>query len=96
MKRISEKRNRRVRDILHKASRKIIDLCVEEGIEVIVVGNHAGWKKLKKIKRGLYRSKNGILMNADIDGASNIIRKVYSCMPERWSRGTVNVPVTCI
>ena len=45
MKRISEKRNRRVKDILHKASRKIIDLCVEEGIEVIVVGNHAGWKK---------------------------------------------------
>ena len=98
MKRISEKRNRRVKDILHKASRKIIDLCVEEGIEVIVVGNHAGWKKLKKIKRGLYRSKNGILMNADINGASNIIRKVYPCMPkrERWSRGTVNVPVTCI
>jgi len=97
MKRISEKRNRRV-NILHKASRKIIDLCVEEGIEVIVVGNHAGWKKLKKIKRGLYRSKNGILMNADINGASNIIRKVYPCMPkrERWSRGTVNVPVTCI
>ncbi len=45
MKRISEKRNRRVKDILHKASRKIIDLCVKEGIEVIVVGNHAGWKK---------------------------------------------------
>ena len=164
MKRISEKRNRRVKDILHKASRKIIDLCVEEGIEVIVVGNHAGWKKRihmgkknnqtfvqipfrtliemikykgeaagirvvvceesytskassidedqipvygndvahtftgKRIKRGLYRSKNGILMNADINGASNIIRKVYPCMPkrERWSRGTVNVPVTCI
>ena len=52
----------------------------------------------KRIKRGLYRSKNGILMNADINGASNIIRKVYPCMPERerWSRGTVNVPVTCI
>ena len=96
MKRISEKRNRRVKDILHKASRKIIDLCVKEGIEVIVVGNHADWKKLKKIKRGLYRSKNGILMNADINGASNIIRKVYPCMPKRWSRGTVNVPVTCI
>jgi len=164
MKRISEKRNRRVKDILHKASRKIIDLCVEEGIEVIAVGNNAGWKKRihmgkknnqtfvqipfhtliemikyegeaagirvvvceeaiqskassidedqipvygndaahtftgKRIKRGLYRSKNGILMNADINGASNIIRKVYPSMPkrERWSRGTVNVPVTCI
>ena len=165
MKRISEKRNRRVKRISCKASRKIIDLCVKEGIEVIVVGNHAGWKKRihmgkkkqsdicsiwfhfiliemikykgeaagirvvvceeaiqskassidedqipvygndvthtftgKRIKRGLYRSKNGILMNADINGASNIIRKVYPCMPERerWSRGTVNVPVTCI
>ncbi len=41
MNRISEKRNRRVKDILHKASRKIIDLCVEEGIEVIVVGNRS-------------------------------------------------------
>uniref|UniRef100_UPI0022E1E17C zinc ribbon domain-containing protein n=1 Tax=Eubacterium sp. AF05-24 TaxID=2996995 RepID=UPI0022E1E17C len=27
----------------------------------------------KRIKRGLYRSKEGILMNADINGASNII-----------------------
>ena len=34
-------------------------------------------------------------MNADINGASNIIRKVYPCKPklkERWYRGTVNVP----
>ena len=53
----------------------------------------------KRIKRGLYRSKEGILMNADINGASNIIRKVYPCKPklkERWYRGTVNVPVMCI
>ena len=53
----------------------------------------------KRIKRGLYRSKEGILMNADINGASNIIRKVYPCKPklkERWYRGTVNVPVLCI
>ena len=37
MKRISEKRNRRVKDILHKASRKN-NRSKKEGIEVIVVG----------------------------------------------------------
>jgi len=31
----------------------------------------------KRIKRGLYRSKDGILINADINGAGNIIRKEY-------------------
>lgn len=32
----------------------------------------------KRIKRGLYRSKNGIIINADVNGAANIIRKVVS------------------
>lgn len=31
----------------------------------------------KRIQRGLYRSKDGILINADINAASNIIRKEY-------------------
>jgi len=30
----------------------------------------------KRIKRGLYRASDGCLINADINGASNIIRKV--------------------
>jgi putative transposase len=30
----------------------------------------------KRIKRGLYRAKDGTLINADINGAGNIIRKV--------------------
>ena len=29
----------------------------------------------KRIKRGLYKTKEGILINADVNGASNIIRK---------------------
>lgn len=32
----------------------------------------------RRISRGLYQSKDGIILNADINGASNIIRKVYS------------------
>jgi len=29
----------------------------------------------KRVKRGLFKSKNGILINADINGAINIARK---------------------
>lgn len=36
-----------------------------------------GWKASgRRIKRGLYRSKNGSLVNADIQAAANILRKV--------------------
>ena len=31
----------------------------------------------KRIKRGLYRTKDGYELNADVNGAANIIRKVY-------------------
>ena len=31
----------------------------------------------KRIHRGLYRSKNGTILNADINGAANILRKEY-------------------
>ena len=33
----------------------------------------------KRIKRGLYKSSNGILINADVNGSYNILRK---CNPE--------------
>jgi putative transposase len=29
----------------------------------------------KRVKRGLYKSKDGILINADVNGAYNILRK---------------------
>lgn len=32
----------------------------------------------KRIKRGLYKTKDGILINADVNGASNIIKKALS------------------
>ena len=31
----------------------------------------------KRIKRGPYKSKNGTLLNADVNGAANILRKVF-------------------
>ena len=43
-----------------------------------------GWKYTfsgKRIKRGLYRTKNGILLNADVNGAANIYRKQSDTSP---------------
>ena len=43
--RLTTKRNRRVQHYLHEASRRIIDLCVAEGIGTIVVGKNVLWKQ---------------------------------------------------
>ena len=38
-----------------------------------------GWKASgKRVKRGLYQSANGSIVNADLNGAANILRKVAS------------------
>ncbi|WP_242054683.1 transposase [Nostoc sp. FACHB-190] len=38
-----------------------------------------GWKASgKRVQRGLYRSANGYIVNADLNGAANILRKVAS------------------
>lgn len=47
----------------------------------------------RRIKRGLFRSKEGILINADLNGALNIIRKA---VPNAFAEGieAVVVPPT--
>ncbi|MHC5720623.1 MAG: zinc ribbon domain-containing protein, partial [Nostoc sp.] len=38
-----------------------------------------GWKASgKRVKRGLYRSANGSIVNADLNASANILRKVAS------------------
>ena len=48
------------------------------------------WKASgKRIKRGLYRSADGTVINADLNGAANILRKVASKLgvkPDRLCR----------
>jgi putative transposase len=43
--RITTKRNRRIMQYLHTASRRIIDLLVEEGIGALVIGKNPFWKQ---------------------------------------------------
>ena len=45
----------------------------------------------KRIKRGLYRHYDGTITNADINGAANILRKVFPKVTQ-WDRGIVDMP----
>ena len=45
----------------------------------------------RRIKRGLYRHYDGTLTNADINGAANILRKVFPKVTQ-WDRGIVDMP----
>ena len=143
---ITNNRNNRIKDLMHKTSSFIIKYCVNNNIDTIVVGNNKNWKQEinlgsvnnqnfvqipysmlieqlqykaednglkcivteesytskasfldfdfmpvydskadetvrefsgKRIHRGLYKSKNGTLINADVNGSLNIIRKVF-------------------
>ncbi len=49
--RITTKRNRRVMHYLHTASRRIIDLLVEEGIGTLVIGKNPFWKQEVELGR---------------------------------------------
>ena len=48
----------------------------------------------KRIKRGLYRSASGIEINADVNGAANILRKssVVS-LAGLYGRGELDTPI---
>ena len=142
LQRLTDKRNARIADYLHKATHQITDICVQKEISKVVVGDvtkslnqiNLGKKtnqnfvnlslgqfidklryKLelhgitlevinesytskasfvdddvlpkkyepnkthtfsgKRVKRGLYRSQNGTVVNADANGAYNILKK---------------------
>ena len=135
---VTEKRNNRVKDYLHKSSRKIVNFLVSNKISTLVIGYNEEWKqnisigrvnnqsfvtipfltfvqqleykcKLeginvilteesytskcsfldneplqkkdsylgKRISRGLFKSSTNKLINADLNGSLNILRKVF-------------------
>ena len=136
IRRLTGKRNRKVKDYMHKASRTVIRTALENGIGTIVIGKNSGWKqevsmgnrtnqnfvgipyyrliemirykavlagirvvvteesytsgtsyldeeqpikknydKSRRIHRGLFRSSKGILINADVNAAYQIMKK---------------------
>jgi putative transposase len=145
MERLTAKRNGKVRDYLHKASRRVIRLAQRSGVDHIVIGNNQGWKQKvelgkrtnqafssipyrmlidmisykarlsgirvsivkesytsgtsyldgespdarsydisRRIKRGVFKSKRGILINADVNAAYQIMKVAgYRDLPIR-------------
>lgn len=134
---LTRKRNRRIKDYMRKAAKKIIDYCLLNCIGIIVIGHNKGWKDGinlgkrnnqnfvqipfgllmqyinhkcqeygleykevveshtskcsfidlepikhhdkylgERVKRGLFKCANGMIVNADVNGAANISRKV--------------------
>ena len=132
---LTEKRNNKVKDYLHKTSRKVIEIAQRRGVSHIVIGNNRGWKQKvdlgkrtnqtfvsipyrmlidmicykaelagirvsivkesytsgtsyldgeipdkafynisRRIKRGMFKSNKGILINADVNAAYQIIK----------------------
>ena len=50
-------------------------------------------RKANRVKRGLYRCKNcSLQLNADINGAINIMRKVAPNSLSKWSSGGIISP----
>lgn len=151
------KRNRKIDDCLHKASRLIVNECVSQNISTIVIGQNKEWKqdsklpkrvnqhfvqlpfarliqmieykaeekgiavilteesytsgtsfldeeaptrenydKSRRIYRGLFRANDGRMINADVNGAFQIMRKVFPNVTANGIEGVVLRPVVVV
>lgn len=154
MYRLTQKRNLKVEDYLHKASRYVVDFALENQINTIVIGNNKNWKqssslgkvtnqafvsiphqklidkicykaqlcgihvilteesytsgtsfldnespekvyynKKRRVKRGLFISNKGIKINADVNAAFQIMKKVFPNVFTDGIEGVVLPPV---
>nr|MCR5233993.1 transposase [Lachnospiraceae bacterium] len=159
MNALTGKRNRRIKDLFHKISRRMAEYARENKVNVVIMGHNEFQKQRieighvnnqnfvqipmkifadmlryklneygirfvlteesytsvadflagdeipvyseaekgshsfsgKRIKRGLYRHYDRTITNADINGAANILRKVFPKV-SRWDRGIVDMP----
>ncbi len=145
IQKLSNKRNKKINDYLHRVSKKVIDCCVEKKIGTVIIGYNPDWKQKcqlgkrntqnfvtipfyrfihqltykaeehgitvikqeeshtskcsflddesithhdkylgKRISRGLFQSRQGIIINADVNGAYNILKKAF---PKAFANG---------
>lgn len=88
LRQLRAKRDRKAHDYTHKLSRGIVKWCKENDIGVLVLGYNPEWKQKanmgRRKSRGLFRTARGEVINADVNGALNIIRKA---IPDAFTRG---------
>ncbi len=51
MNRLTEKRNAKIEDYLHKTSRYVMNYCIEHDIHTIVIGKNKEWKQNSKMSK---------------------------------------------
>lgn len=151
IRKLTFKRNNKIKDYLHKASKAIVNHLISNDITTLVVGKNDGWKqdtnlgkknnqnfvqipfntfismltykcKLqgitvlqqeesytskcsfldgepickhesyvgRRVHRGLFKTACGLLINADVNGSLNILRK---CKPKAFANGVQGVVV---
>lgn len=151
---LTRKRNHKIDDYMHKASKYLIDYAIENNFNTIVIGKNKGWKqkssmskqvnqsfvgiphmkfiqmvqykaqniginvilteesytsgtsfldnevpikenydKSRRVYRGLFVSNKGIKINADVNGAYQIMRKVFPNMKTDGIEGVALHPI---
>lgn len=147
---ITFKRFQRIKNCMHNTSRYIVDWCIKNNIDTLVVGKNDEWKqetkrmqnftfipyqmllqqlrykcenvginyietnesytsgtsfldeedpikqnydKSRRIQRGLFKSNSGLLINSDVNGSLQIMKKVF---PNAISRYGIEVVLTPI
>lgn len=151
---LTRKRNFKIEDMLHKVSRFIVNIALENDIRTIVIGNNKNWKqsislgkktnqsfvtiphqklieqivykaqlqgirvicteesytsgtsfldgeppvkefydKKRRVHRGLFRSNQGVFINADVNAGYQIMKKVFSNEFSEGIEGVVLHPV---
>ena len=144
IQRLHNKRNNKVKDYMHKASRIVVNHLVSKEVSDFIIGYNKGWKQDinmgkknnqkfvqvpfkkfidmlvykcalkgisvhlqeesytskcsffdnepirkhsnyqgKRVKRGLFKTSQGLLLNADVNGALNILKKY--CQKVAWN-----------
>lgn len=51
MDRLTEKRNQKIGDYLHKASHKVIEYCKKHDVSKIIIGNNKEWKQNSRLSK---------------------------------------------
>lgn len=91
MERLTEKRNQKVKDYLHKASRKIVTLAKNHGVETIIIGNNSGWKQEvsmgKKTNQTFVSIPYHMLIKMIIYKAG-LLGIAVNVVSEKWTSGT--------
>lgn len=151
IKKLTQKRNNKIDDYMHKASRMIVNQLISKNITKMVIGKNKNWKQDinigkknnqnfvqipfykfinlikykcllegiyvitneesytskcsffdnetikkhtiylgKRIKRGLFKTNNGLLINADVNGSYNILKKA---IPNAFPNGIQGLAV---